>query len=284
MKPTVKNDVVHRKRSIDSLERKTYIQAKKKIMRFLILAILCVLTSVSQGQILKILTYNIHHGNPPARKGEIDLEAIAKVINEAGVDVVGLQEIDINVSRSGMVNQAKRLAELTGMDFYFSKGINLEKGYYGTLVLTKHRIIGKRRYDLPNPDPSEARSLAIVDIELPDGKTFSIANTHLDLKEVNKMAQAVFINELGDLYSRPLILVGDLNALPDSEPIKILEKVFVRNTASNIATYPNIHPREEIDYIMVDKNTNFEWMVYKVLVDANKASDHLPVYAEIKLK
>lgn len=253
-------------------------------MRYLIIFITCMLAYAGQAQTLKILTYNIHHGNPPAQKGVIDLEAIAKVINEANVDAVGIQEVDINVTRSGLVNQAKKLAELTNMDFFFSKGINLEKGYYGTVILTKHKIIGKRRYDLPNPDPSETRSLAIVDIELPDGKSFSIANTHLDLKEANRLAQVDFINELGDLYTRPLILVGDLNAKPDSEAIKVLEKVFDRNTKNNAPTFPNISPKEEIDYIMVNKNTKFKWVKYKVLSSASTESDHLPLYAEIKLK
>ncbi|MCI0920469.1 endonuclease/exonuclease/phosphatase family protein [Sphingobacterium rhinopitheci] len=253
-------------------------------MRFFILLIIFFNTYLAQAQTLKVLTYNIHHGNPPAQKGVIDLEAIAKVIIEADADVVGIQEVDINVSRSGNINQAKRLAELTNMDFFFSKGINLEKGYYGTVILTKHKIIGKRRYDLPNPDPSEVRSLAIVDIELPDGKSFSVANTHLDLKPTNRIAQAEFINELGDLYSRPLILVGDLNAKPDAEAIKILENVFDRNTKNNSPTFPNTKPTEEIDYIMVTKNTKFTWLKYHVLPKANTESDHLPLYAEIKLK
>lgn len=253
-------------------------------MRFFILFVILVNIYVSQGQTLKVLTYNIHHGNPPAKRGVIDLEAIAKVINDTDVDVVGIQEVDINVSRSGLINQAKRLAELTNMEFYFSKGINLEKGYYGTVILTKHKIVGKRRYDLPNPDPSEARSLAIVDVELPNGTVFSLANTHLDLKPANRLAQAEFINELGDLYSRPLLLVGDLNAKPDAEAIKILEKVFLRNTTSNSPTFPNLNPKEEIDYIMVSKNTSFEWLKYYVLTNADTESDHLPLYAEIKLK
>lgn len=253
-------------------------------MRFFILFIISLFTFGSQAQTIKIMSYNIHHGNPPAQRAVIDLEAIAKVINEANVDAVGIQEVDINVGRSGLINQAKKLAELTNMDFYFSKGINLEKGYYGTVILTKHKIIGKRRYDLPNPDKSESRSLAIIDIELPNGMSFSFANTHLDLKEANKVAQAEFINELGDLYSRPLILVGDLNAKPDSEPIKILEKVFVRNTKKNVLTFPNINPSQEIDYIMVSKNSQFKWVKYKALTSANTESDHLPLYAEIKLK
>lgn len=262
------------------------ILKQKQNMRYLLILFSLIVFHSVDAQTLRILSYNIHHGNPPARKGEIDLESIAKIINEANVDAVGIQEVDINVNRSGLVNQAKKLAELTNMDFFFSKGINLEKGYYGTLILTKHKIVGKRKYDLPNPDSSENRSLAVVDIEMANGFSFSLANTHLDLKEKNRLAQVAFINELGDWYSRPLILVGDLNAKPNSKAIEILETVFQRNKTANVLTFPNINPREEIDYIMLSKNTDFEWGEYKVLNDesARLASDHLPLFAEIKLK
>ncbi len=252
-------------------------------MKKLLLGVTLLFTISLHAQTIKVLTYNIHHANPPSKPNFIDLEAIAKVINEANVDVVGVQEVDIHVFRSEMVNQAEKLAELTGMDYYFSKGIDLEKGYYGTLILSKHKIVGKRRYDLPMPVKSENRSLAIVDIEMPNGKKVSIANTHLDLKEENRLAQTAFINELGELYQSPLILVGDLNATPSSKPIKQLEEYFTRNTTNNKPTSPNVNPRNEIDYIMVLKNQSFEWLRYEV-INESYASDHLPLLAEIKFE
>lgn len=252
-------------------------------MRLLSLILLLFVSIQLKAQTVKILTYNIHHANPPSTPGKIDIEAIAKVINDSKADIIGIQEVDINVSRSEMVNQAEKLAELTGTEYFFSKGIDLEKGYYGVLILSKHKIVGKRRYDLPMPVKSENRSLAIVDVELPGGKTISLANTHLDLKEENRIAQAEFINELGELYKKPLILVGDLNAKPDSKPIKILEEYFVRNTTSNQPTSPNVNTKNEIDYIMVLKNREFNWKTYQV-VKEEYASDHLPLLAEIEFK
>lgn len=252
-------------------------------MRLLSLILLLFVSIQLKAQTVKILTYNIHHANPPSTPGKIDIEAIAKVINDSKADIIGIQEVDINVSRSEMVNQAEKLAELTGTEYFFSKGIDLEKGYYGVLILSKHKIVGKRRYDLPMPVKSENRSLAIVDVELPGGKTISLANTHLDLKEENRIAQAEFINELGELYKKPLILVGDLNAKPDSKPIKILEEYFVRNTTSNQPTSPNVNTKNEIDYIMVLKNREFNWKTYQVIKE-EYASDHLPLLAEIEFK
>ncbi|GEM68268.1 endonuclease [Sphingobacterium mizutaii NBRC 14946 = DSM 11724] len=252
-------------------------------MRLLSLILLLFVSIQLKAQTVKILTYNIHHANPPSTPGKIDIEAIAKVINDSKADIIGIQEVDINVSRSEMVNQAEKLAELTGTEYFFSKGIDLEKGYYGVLILSKHKIVGKRRYDLPMPVKSENRSLAIVDVELPGGKTVSLANTHLDLKEENRIAQSEFINELGELYKKPLILVGDLNAKPDSKPIKILEEYFVRNTTSNQPTSPNVNTKNEIDYIMVLKNREFNWKTYQVIKE-EYASDHLPLLAEIEFK
>ena len=252
-------------------------------MRYILTCLTLLFISCLSAQTIRVMSYNIHHANPPSKPGFIDLDAIAKVINDADVDAVGIQEVDIKVSRSNLENQATKLAELTNMDYYFSKGINLEKGAYGTLILTKHKIVGKRRYDLPMVVKSENRSLAIVDIELPSGKSFSIANTHLDLKEENKIAQAQYINELGELYSRPLILVGDLNAEPDTKPIRILEEFFERFSKKKVPTFPNVNASKEIDYIMVSKHSKFKWKKYHT-IDEPYASDHLPLVAEIKLK
>lgn len=242
----------------------------------------CVCVVVLQAQSVRILSYNIHHGNPPAYPNKIDLPKIAEVIKMSDADVIGIQEVDVHVSRSQMADQAKELAELTGMQYFFSKGIDLEQGEYGTLILTKHKIVSKKRHDLPMVVKSENRSLAVVDIELPEGKIISFANTHLDLKEENKVAQANYIKQLGAGIDKPLILVGDFNAKPDTEAIKVLEEQFVRNTTSNGPTHPNTEARNEIDYIMVGKNTTFDWKIYKTIPETY-ASDHLPVFAEIEI-
>lgn len=250
-----------------------------KIFLTLVLS-LCLVGLYAQS--IRILSYNIHHGNPPAESGKIDLQNIARIITESKADLVGLQEVDVRVSRSQLIDQAKELAALTGMSYFFSKGIDLEGGEYGTVVLSKHKIVGNRRYDLPMAVASENRSLAVVDVELPGGKVISFANTHLDLKEENKLVQTKYITELGDWYDRPFILVGDLNARPDSKPIQILEEYFVRNTKTNGPTHPNTKATSEIDYIMVGKHTPFRWTAYKTLPEST-ASDHLPLFAEITL-
>jgi hypothetical protein len=50
------------------------------------------------GNKLRVMTYNIHHGNPPTKEasGEIDLEAIVAAIRKEAPDLVALQEVDVH--------------------------------------------------------------------------------------------------------------------------------------------------------------------------------------------
>ena len=52
---------------------------------------------------LRVLSYNIHHGE--GLDGRIDLERIASVIRASEADLVALQEVDQSTERSGGVDQ-----------------------------------------------------------------------------------------------------------------------------------------------------------------------------------
>src|SRR4051794_910403 len=81
----------------------------------------------------RVLTYNIHHGE--GTDGRLDLGRIAGVIKSCQADVVGLQEVDQATERSGGVDQAATLSELTGLHATFGKAIDYRGGAYGLAVL-----------------------------------------------------------------------------------------------------------------------------------------------------
>lgn len=62
---------------------------------------------------LRVLSYNLHHGE--GTDGRVDLERIARVIRDSRADLVALQEIDLNTTRTGRVNQAAEYVRLTGL-------------------------------------------------------------------------------------------------------------------------------------------------------------------------
>ena len=240
-----------------------------------------------QGVEFKVLSYNIHHANPPSVPDKIDLEAIAKVINESGADLVGLQEVDVHTIRSGKSsNQAEVLGEMTGMHVFFSKGIDYQGGEYGTAILSKYPIKQAERFELPNLEglKSEPRTLAVVTVEV-EGRPLRFANTHLDYTNAeNNLLQVNEILEVFEEGRLPVVLVGDFNALPESASIRLLDQHFIRSCTENCGfTIPQIHPNRTIDFIMVSKDAPFEVIDHRV-IDEPYASDHLPVLAVYKMK
>ena len=59
---------------------------------------------------IRVMTYNIHHGE--GMDGHINLDRIAALIHSANVDLVGLQEVDRNADRSHNLDMIKILARL----------------------------------------------------------------------------------------------------------------------------------------------------------------------------
>lgn len=240
-------------------------------------------------RIVKVMTYNIHIGNPPSKPADFrDLEAIARVINTNKPDLVALQEVDNKTKRSGVsVNQAQELAKLTGMHVFFAKAMDYQGGEYGDAILSRLPILEKTRYDLPVEGTGsrfEPRSVALIKVEK-RGKEFLFASTHLDHleDESNRILQANELNKIIEDLKLPLILAGDLNAQPQSETIGILGKKLTNACQSNCPnTFPQDKPDRILDYIMFKKKDEFEVKSFRV-INETYASDHLPLIAELKI-
>ncbi|SFC68207.1 Metal-dependent hydrolase, endonuclease/exonuclease/phosphatase family [Parapedobacter composti] len=261
----------------------------KKIFFLGLVFLYAMLLAVAAGhaQSLKVLTYNIHHANPPSQPDSIDLLAVARVIRDSGAELVALQEVDVYTERSGMqVNQAAELGRLTGMRHYFAKAIDYQGGEYGVAILSKHPFITTENHPLPMAEGvgGEPRTLALAVVEPRPGKPIVFACTHLDLKAENKLLQAKHIIDLLADRDYPVILGGDFNAQPDSEVIQLLDGYLQRSQSSvgEGFTIPVNSPNREIDFIMFGPAGVFQVVRHEV-INEQYASDHLPVYVELDL-
>jgi endonuclease/exonuclease/phosphatase family metal-dependent hydrolase len=231
------------------------------------------------------MTYNVHHCNPPDARNLIDVGAVARVINAAHPDFVALQEIDVHTGRSGKdLDQARELARLTGMYSFFAKAIDYQGGDYGIAILSRYPIVDSAAFALPMKVGSggEPRALAVITVELKRGRKIKFAGTHLDLKPENRMLQVQKIQDLFKEEKLPIVLSGDFNATPGSEPINFMDQFFKRSCADNCAfTDPAVNPEKAIDFIMFTPS-KFKVKSHQVITKTY-ASDHLPVLAELKL-
>jgi len=236
---------------------------------------------------LKVMTYNIHHCNPPSAGDKIDVEAIAAVINKEKPDFVALQEVDVNTERSGKgKHQARQLAELTGMNFFFAKAIDHQGGDYGVAVLSRFPILDSVQHILPidNAIGGEVRTIAAITAEISKGKKVIFASTHLDLKEQNRKTQSELIVKHFANAAYPMIVGGDFNAKPDSPVIGYLDQHFTRSCKNDCApTIPVENPNRVIDFIMFKPSSAISSISTRV-IDEKYASDHLPVVVELKVK
>lgn len=231
---------------------------------------------------VKILSYNIRRGIP-VNGTAIDLQGTADVIKSIQPDLVALSEVDRYTKRSGAtVDQAKELGRLTGMYYYFTKAMAYDGGEYGDAVLSRFLILDSLRLELPVAlAGSEPRSVAMITVEA-EGMKFNFAATHLDHlgAEDNRILQA---NRLvKDLTQSPLILAGDLNALPSSQTIGILKQQFTMGCLNCAYTFPSDKPDRTIDYIMYKPANHFRVISYGP-VTGKLASDHLPLVAILQM-
>jgi len=241
-----------------------------------------------KGPELKVMAYNIHHCNPPSQPDLIDVEAIAKVIRNESPDLVALQEVDVHTRRSGKdLHQAKALAELTDMHYYFRKAIDYEGGEYGIAVLSRFPIEDTLGFALPMAPGlnAEPRAVAAVKVKLSDGQMLIVASTHLDLATQHRSLQAQKIVESFTKDNYPVIVAGDFNDVVGSEPIEIMDQAFRRTCVGDNCpgTIPVTTPNRIIDYVFYRPSSAMRVTEHRVVAETY-ASDHRPVVAVLQLK
>lgn len=246
---------------------------------------------VEDAEVLRFMSYNIHIANPPSLpEGVVDIEAIARVINAVEPDFVALQEVDRFTDRSGReLDQAKAIAELTGMKHVFVKALNRSNGEYGLAILTKFDIEETKTFSLPinQGTGAELRALGIVRVKLDDGSDFVFGTTHLDhLQDSNRELQTrEALRNLTDYQQYPIVLGGDFN-MNQSNAVWDIWKTAFRVPCTNCpSTHRATNPTTAIDFIILNQtaDTRFSVKSYRTYPETY-ASDHLPVVVELSNK
>lgn len=237
---------------------------------------------VTAQQTLKIMSYNIHHGQDSYDKDQ--LRQMAELIKKENPDIVGLQEVDSVCLRSGKINQAEALALLTGMHYAFTRHFAFEGGAYGNAVLSKFPIANVINHRLPVATETKGASVSFLtgEISLSRKKRITIGVAHLDYRsQQSRVNQATMIATLFKTSKFPVILMGDLNAEPKTEEIELLLQSFKDTQPDTMLSFPTLKPVKKIDYILIDRAHKVKVLDSKVI--PAQYSDHLPILSTIEL-
>ena len=230
----------------------------------------------NESQTFKIVSYNVR--NAKGMDNVTDFDRVASVINSIDGHAVAIQELDSATTRSNGVVVLDELAKRTDMYASFNGSIEYQGGKYGNGILTKEKPLRKEAIALPG---REKRSLLIVEL-----KDFVLCCTHLALTEEDRQSSVEIIQEHTNKYtSKPIFLVGDLNASPDSKEINFLSDNWIMLNEPNEPTFPSDNPRVTIDYLFLKQNKKFKHTVIATeVVNEPMASDHRPLWVELKIE
>ncbi|HKO77136.1 MAG TPA: endonuclease/exonuclease/phosphatase family protein [Flavobacterium sp.] len=257
---------------------------------------------------VNIMTFNIRYDNPEddPNNWEQRKENVLKMIRFNEVDILGTQEV--------LAHQLKYLAE--NLTEYGAIGVGREdgkeKGEYSPILYNKNKFtLIKSGYfwlsetpEKPGKGWDAACERVATWVQLKDittGKKLFVLNTHFD--HVGKVARResvtlikVKIAQLSE--GMPQIMMGDLNATPDSSVIQSLltaDKSLSLLDSKKLAPIvygPNwsfhdfgkipFKDRPLIDYILVTKGiTVRKYAVFAETLNDLVLSDHAPVYINV---
>ena len=235
---------------------------------------------------LRIMAYNV---GAFSKFMDNSTTTIAAMIKEIEADVVGLNELDSCNTRH-KVNQVAELAQaLGGWKWYFGRAMDYKSGAYGNGVVVPKstNIVDKYFVTLPKGSGSEQRSIAVIETE-----TYVLGAAHLDHTDTDAcLGQVSVVNSWVEKKyknsDKPVFFVGDMNSVPDSEPIAALKTQW--NILSSMEhTIPVNNPNKCIDYVFHYKKskavtvTGTHTLTKVRTGDPKLTSDHLPVYADVK--
>jgi endonuclease/exonuclease/phosphatase family metal-dependent hydrolase len=244
------------------------------------------------GVRLRVITWNVHKciGGLDRR---YDPERVRATIAHYEPDLVLLQEVDHMAPRSKGDRQVDLLGDLLGLrhrTWYPNVQVR-GGGEYGNAILSRYPLTESCNIDLTVP-PKKRRSVLHaryrVRLGSTDGRrhtrTVHVYNMHLGLSGVErKMQLRRFLAShpfVGLDHRTPIVVAGDFNDVWGTLGRKLLEPAGFRGFAP-MRTFPAYAPMRALDAIYVRGNVAISHAQASRMEMARRASDHLPLIADL---
>ncbi len=227
---------------------------------------------------IRVASYNMHKAVGTDRR--FDPERILQVLHELRADVVALQECDGRFGeRASLLPHAALVAG--GWEPVEVARRPHSLGWHGNALLVRGSTIVRhaRALDLPTLEP---RGAVIADLEV-DGRPLRIVGMHLDLSGLwrRRQLRAVLAAVHAGGRGGAAVMMGDMNQWTDRGCLSEFGP-----GCRLLSTGPSFHalrPMAELDRIVVTGAVEVERAGVHHTPLAVKASDHLPVWADLRI-
>lgn len=222
---------------------------------------------------ITLVSWNVHFGVDP--DGNVDLEQLARSIEEHDPSVVTLQEVSRGWVMAAGTDMATWLAERLEMRVVFSPGADRR---FGNAILTDLRLKNVTRLALPYGQGPQSRSAISGDVIVETGPV-RVTSVHLQNKDTTPTRIAQLEALLGAEGDAPhAIIAGDFNAQPGWQEIELMTTaglVSAQDAAGDPSemTSSSTDPHKRIDWVF---GRGVSFADVRVLGDA-MSSDHLPL-------
>lgn len=242
--------------------------------------------------VVRVMTYNIHSAYNTA--GRFDIEEVARVVEDSGAEIVGLQEIPRGRLISGVTDELALLKARLGFEHVAFFGTT--DPTWGNAILSRYPIVSSDREHLPLVGTPMRRGYLGSLVQVGD-TTVLFISTHLqhvndrsvhddnpeaDLYPVHREQIRAILEAWGG--AEPAVLVGDFNARPDWRQIEDLLSAgwvdsWMEGGSGDGFTARSDDLRYRIDYVFHTPDIE----VLDAGVIRSDASDHLPVVVDLRL-
>ena len=213
---------------------------------------------------LCIATYNVRHGGDVPN----DVGCIGRFLDNANVDIVGLQEVDVGTNRMNGIDVLAKIAKDGNYPYScFAKAMDFDNGGYGIGIVSRYPILSVQTIPLFSGG-AEPRVLCHAVIAVGD-ETIDFFNTHTSYEARETRAEQ--LKEIGEHLTtcERFLLTGDFNTANLDE-----FSLFPPCSIVNRAEYGSFYSTGEgIDNIFVSRDFD----ILQSTMPTLPYSDHYPI-------
>jgi endonuclease/exonuclease/phosphatase family metal-dependent hydrolase len=230
------------------------------------------------GRDITVATYNVHRWTGLNGRGPSDPARAAFVISELNADVIGLQEVMRPHSGDDPIVM---LADAMGLHVTFAATRVHKRGEIGNAILSRWPIAGVSMLDL-SFSRMERRVAVSARLRFENG-SLDVVTTHLSLGDRTRHRQVLALLDHPDLQTAPTLLLGDMNAWRRCKATQVLnEELRQHHNLEWPASFPSAAPVFSLDRVYARGVRVLELSAHFTRA-AQRASDHLPVVARVRL-